>query len=209
MRHAGRIAWPRVQEGYEENRLSVRALARTYGISDTAIHKRAKAENWPRKPAPDQLRHGSPLPLPPRVMLSGSQKPESTDALRPSPPLELPTLKPAQLVRRGRAIIERLLRELEETTEQVGEIEEAIIGETNSDPDIRRRQAMLRAVSLASRSQIAKNLAQAIRALSQWQTPKPLGKKEQQQRDAEFAAKNSPFGQPQLPPPLRYRNDVD
>ncbi len=208
MNHRGLINWPEIHVGYEENQISVRALARMYHISDTAIHKRATAEKWgPRKPAPDQLRHGSPSASVTRAMSAARQLREGTDGLQSSSPPERATLTLAQLVRRMRGVIEDLLRELAETTKHIGEIEDEIINETSRDGDGRRRQAMLRAISLPSRSLVAKNLAQAIRGLSHRTAPKPLGKKEQGQRNAEFLAKNSMFSQRRRS--RQYRKETD
>lgn len=206
MNHAGHINWPNVRAEYEENRTSVRALARAYHISDTAIHKRATAERWPRKPGPDQVRRGSTSASPAGTMSAAGKKRKDTEGLQTPSPTAPATITSAQLVRRARALIEHLLQELAETTERIAEIEEGIINETSQDADGRRRQAMLRAVSLANRSLAAKNLAHAIRALSYRSAPKPLGKKEQQQRDAEFLAKNSKYAR-RRPPPLQYREE--
>jgi hypothetical protein len=206
--HAGHINWPNVRAEYEENRTSVRALARAYHISDTAIRKRATAERWPRKPGPDQVRHGSPPASPAGTLSVARKKRKGTDGLQTSSPTTAATLTSAQLVRRARALIEDLLRELAETNERIGEIEDGIINETSQDADGRRRQAMLRAVSLANRSLAAKNLAHAIRALSYRSTPRPLGKKEQAQRDAEFLAKNPKYAR-RRPPSPQYREKAD
>jgi len=208
MNHAGRINWPNIRAEYEENRTSVRALAREYHISDTAIHKRATAEMWPRKAAPDQVRHGSPSASPAGTLSAPRKKRKGTDGLQIPSPTTPATLTSAQLVRSGRALVEDLLRELAETTERICEIEEEIINETRQDADGRRRQAMLKAVSLANRSLAAKNLAHAIRALSYRRAPKPLGKKEQRQRNAEFAEKNSIFAR-RRPPPLQSSKKAD
>ena len=56
---------------------------------------------------------------------------EGTDGLQSSSPPEPAKLTSAQLVRRTRAVIEDLLRELAETTEYIGEIEDEIINETS------------------------------------------------------------------------------
>jgi hypothetical protein len=44
----GRIArdWHAIRLAFEAGETSVRELARRHGVSNTAIHKRAKAENW-------------------------------------------------------------------------------------------------------------------------------------------------------------------
>jgi hypothetical protein len=38
--------WPQIKTDYEDGTLSVRQIAAREGVSDTAIHKRAKSEGW-------------------------------------------------------------------------------------------------------------------------------------------------------------------
>ncbi|EIV5186955.1 terminase small subunit [Serratia marcescens] len=45
--------WAAIAREYRAGQLSIRALAEKYGISDTAIRKKAKAEDWPK---PDKVR---------------------------------------------------------------------------------------------------------------------------------------------------------
>ncbi|CAI0775663.1 Terminase small subunit [Serratia entomophila] len=45
--------WAAIAREYRAGQLSIRALAEKYGISDTAIRKKAKADNWPK---PDKVR---------------------------------------------------------------------------------------------------------------------------------------------------------
>lgn len=40
------IDWKKIEREYTSSKISVRALAELHGISDTAIHKKAKAEGW-------------------------------------------------------------------------------------------------------------------------------------------------------------------
>lgn len=43
-----RIDWANIEKEYRIGQLSIRALARKYGVSDTAINKKAKNEEWER-----------------------------------------------------------------------------------------------------------------------------------------------------------------
>ena len=40
--------WEAIEAAYRANIVSIRAIAAAHGVSDTAIHKRAKAEGWQR-----------------------------------------------------------------------------------------------------------------------------------------------------------------
>ena len=79
-------------------------------------------------------------------------------------------------------IIARMWAELDATTAHLDEIEEAIVDQTIEDKDGHRRALMLKAVSLAARSGVAKSLATAARTLREVGTPK--GKKEEAERAA-------------------------
>ncbi|NGP19307.1 hypothetical protein G5575_18175 [Devosia chinhatensis] len=86
-----------------------------------------------------------------------------------------------------------MLDELESVTSHLGEFEELIC---NEEGDPRRRQALLRAISLAERASTLKNLATAMKTLNEAAAP-PGGKKDELQRRAEEVA--SRFGRrPQI-----------
>jgi hypothetical protein len=54
--------WAQIKIDFEAGDVSVREVARRHGISDTAIHKRAKAENWKglRQPQTESANHDAP-----------------------------------------------------------------------------------------------------------------------------------------------------
>lgn len=62
-------------------------------------------------------------------------------------------------------IVASLWQELGETSQDIGEIEDAIDTGTAKDKGGKRREMMLKAVSLSSRSTIAANLANALKSL--------------------------------------------
>ncbi|WP_432320598.1 hypothetical protein [Yersinia enterocolitica] len=45
--------WEAIKREYCAGQLSIRALAEKYGVSDTAVRKRAKADEWPK---PEKVR---------------------------------------------------------------------------------------------------------------------------------------------------------
>ncbi|MBL0374025.1 hypothetical protein JJB09_18550 [Rhizobium sp. KVB221] len=169
------IDWVGIERDYRAGVMGIREIARWYGVSDTAIHKRAKADGWTRKEAPkgpfQELRE---------------QRAVSIEIIPPA------SVKPEDLSDRGRAIAARMMDELEAVTAHVGDLEDMICDE-ESDP--RRRQALLKAISLGERASTLKNLSTAIKTLNEAATPE--GKKAQKQAAAEkvggrFAAPSAP-----------------
>jgi hypothetical protein len=67
----------------------------------------------------------------------------------------------------GRAMdaVSKFLEELHDTTDNLGEIEDAIYDETAGDRDGKRRARMLAAVALPSRSAVVNNLTQSLKTL--------------------------------------------
>jgi hypothetical protein len=53
--------WAQIRSLYEADDLSVREISRLNGVSDTAIHERAKAENWSLR-SPETLTANPPSP---------------------------------------------------------------------------------------------------------------------------------------------------
>lgn len=168
--------WKKVRLDYEAGILSIRKLAERYGVSDTAIRKRAKKEVWePFGSASEGVSsHREPpqnLPAIPEIVVEAASKPLS-------------------IARRGRDIVERLLDELDAMTSHLGELEDMIIDETRGDKDSRKRNAMLRAISHGTRTMAAKNLALALRTYDE----AAPGKKQQAQEAAETAGVGTEWG---------------
>ena len=49
------IDWEGVERDFRAGVMSIREIAKWYGISDTAIHKKAKADGWERKQQPPHI----------------------------------------------------------------------------------------------------------------------------------------------------------
>lgn len=156
------IDWQGVEKDYCAGVMGVREIARWYGISDTAVHKKAKAEEWVR---PKQ-----------KKTLAGAA-PARAEVPAPAPSEPAP---PADLADRGRGLAARLMDELDAVTANVGELEDMIHTE-ESDP--RRRQALLKALSLGERANTLRTLSMSLKTLNE--TAMPEGKKAQRQSAAE------------------------
>lgn len=174
------IDWAGIERDYLAGVMSVREIAKWYGVSHTAINKKAKIEGWVRAQKPPHVERpkalkGEVIPPPPK-----------SDA------------KPEELTDRARGIASRLLDELDTVTAHVGELEFMIETE-ESDP--RRRQALMKALSMSERAKTLKDISLTMKTLTE--VAAPAGKKaERQQRAEEVAGR---FGV-RTPPTLVVHN---
>lgn len=88
---------------------------------------------------------------------------------------------PKELLKRGRVIVELLMRELELVSSNIELIERIVLDETEGDKNPKRRQMILRLISLPTRSQAARNLISALTAAAE----AGPGKKKLAQEEAE------------------------
>jgi transposase-like protein len=165
--------WDRIELEYLAGDVSVREIADRYGISDTAIRKRAKAQGWVRavRRPPAVRTSDDPTPRAPR------EQPEPVEA--------------SVIAERGRQLVGRMLDELDATTTHQGELEEMIEDATADDRDSKRRDAMLGAISLGGRAKTLKELATAFKTINEASVPQ--GKKAAAQDRAREVAGGSRF----------------
>lgn len=174
------IDWAGIERDYRAGVMTVREIARWYGVSHTAINKKSKEQGWERKPKAQ-----SPF----EEAKSQRSAPMQGEILPP------PSVKPEALTDRGRLLAGRLMEELESVTTHAGELEDMICQE---EGDPRRRQALLKAISLGERAKTMKDIALTMKTLNEAAAPAG-GKKEEAQRNAEQAANK--FA-PRTPPRL-------
>jgi hypothetical protein len=173
--------WARIQTEYLAGEASIREIADRHEISEAAIRKRAKAEGWER-PVRTREPVRTLLPVP-----------------RPAPPEPRPPAEPvnaADIAERGRQLVGRMFDELEAITSYEGELEELIGIDTIHDENGQRRDAMLKAISLPARSQIAKNLATALKTINEAGAPAKGKKAQAQERAAAAGRKFGTIGAP-------------
>ncbi len=141
--------WDAIEHAWRFGGLSNVAIANEYGISEGAIRKRAKSEGWAKgvEPGPRQAKPERAVDKPVRADL----------------PSEPRTMQAA--VERSIALAHRMLDELDFATSHLEEIEEDIYEATQDDRDGRRRGAMLKAVSLGSRTTSLKTIQLSLDAL--------------------------------------------
>jgi predicted transcriptional regulator len=174
------IPWSLIEADYAKSAMSVREIARWYGITETAIRKKAKAAGWVRLEVA-------------RIVARMPAK-----ASDPVPVVEVDAgVEPGELADRARSLTGRMMAELDAVTAHAGELEEMIAAE-ESDP--RRRQALLKALSLSERAMTLKNLSTTLKTLNE--AAAPNGKKAQRnEAGARVASGGGKFSAP--PPPLR------
>ena len=171
------IDWPAIEADYRAGTMPIREMARWYSISESTIRTRAKVGKWVRTSA------------------QASAHPARVAEARPQTlrtPLTLVTTDPKAIVGRGRNLVLRLLDELDTVTTCPGELEEMIERETAADENPRRREAMMKAISLPSRANTVKALALAYKTLAD--AGAPLGKKEAAAGAAETAGEGTGWG---------------
>jgi hypothetical protein len=178
------IDWSEIERDYRSSPMSVREMARWYGISEAALRKRAGRDGWERPEKPESAREQAREPEPPKVYVGTVLTPENTT--------------PEAIIGRGRNLVMRMLDELDASTSRIGELEGLIESAYDTGDDDKARQAALAAVSLKNRSEILKALAMAAKTLGE--SGAAPGVKKQRQAAGEHIAKTSSrFATPSAP----------
>lgn len=166
------VDWGGIEGDYCAGAMGVREIARWYGVSHTAINKRAKLKGWMRKAV--HVERSQPAPKPAVPAGEAAEAGEVTD--------------------RARSLAGRMVDELETVTAHHGELEDMISAE-ESDP--RRRGALLKAISLGERAMTLKNLSQTLKTLNE--AGDAGGKKAKRQANAEKSSSGGRFAVPNGP----------
>lgn len=185
--------WIQIGDAYRNKAVSVRALAKNHGISDTAIRKRAKKENWvkfdanltPREPTREPPSDPPPIP---------------SEARRRA----VATASVKELTDQGRNIILALMSELEFLNREAETLSEMVECFLNGEKDDNARVKLMKALNHETRCKCANQLATALAKL---QDAAP-GKKDQAKADAETAGQDGWDGllDDEDAPPVSRRN---
>lgn len=161
------VDWESVEREYRAGQLSVVEIGRQFGVSHTAINKRAKKLNWHRDLSEKVRQEVSA-----RLVSEQVSAETKADPIKAKEAIELAATRGVELVRQHRGgldklrkIAEKLATQLEADSDDIKEIEEAIEEETSGDKNPERRNRMLKAVSLGSRAGIARELSQVLKNL--------------------------------------------
>lgn len=168
------VDWGGIEGDYCAGVMSVREIARWYGVSHTAIQKRAKAKEWQRRATPGHVERSAPIVRRAEPLAAGDS---------------------SKVAERARELASRMVDELDAVTAHHGELEDMISVE-ESDP--RRRGALIKAISLGERAMTLKNIAQTLKTLSE-AGEAVQGKKAQRQANAEKSASGGKFAAPSAP----------
>lgn len=151
--------WEAIEREYRAGQLSVSEIGRIFGVSHTAINKRAKKFEWPRDLV-DRVRQAVSAKL--------VSNPVSDEALAET--VDQAATRIVQVVREhktnirsSRNILGKLFDELNDAIDHREEIEDDIVAETVDDKDGQRRARMLRAVALGSRAGVMLSLSAAMK----------------------------------------------
>jgi hypothetical protein len=154
-----KIDWEKIEAEYRAGQFSVSEIARQNGVSHTAINKRAKRDGWERDLAPKV-----------RQRVSARLVSEGVSAATARETIELAAERDVQIVREHRAVIGRgrnltlrMLDELDASTTKIGDLEALIEADTEGDESARRRDGMMKAISLPSRAGTLKDLSMAAK----------------------------------------------
>jgi hypothetical protein len=161
--------WEEIKELYRANIVSLRVIASKFSITEGAIRKKAKAEGWKRDLA-DKVRKATKEKL---VRSEGTQKstqhsPKRTDEeiIEEKADMIVSIVRDHQrTIKSGRKIVTTLLSELLDVSQNRAEIEKTIEIETQDDKDSKRRNSMLKAVSISARAGVVLNLSAAMKNL--------------------------------------------
>lgn len=159
------IDWPGIEADFRAGTMSVREIGRWYGVTDAAIRKKAKQQGWVREQQPGHI--------------------EREPVVRATAPAK----EPADLADKARGLAGRMMDELDAVTSLHGELEDMICSE-ESDP--RRRQSLLKAISLGERAKTLKDVSTTLKTLNE--AAAPSGKRAARQDRADKASSGGKFG---------------
>ncbi len=178
------VDWAEIERDYRTSKMSVREIARWYGITEAAIRKRAKKDGWERPSSQEGAQAEAANPEPEKVYVGTVLTPENTT--------------PEAIVGRGRNLVMRMLDELDASTSRLGELEGLIGAAYDTGDDDKAKMAALAAVSLKNRSEVLKSLATAAKTLAESGAAQGV-KKQRQAAGEQIAKTSSRFATPMAP----------
>ena len=156
--------WEAIEREFRAGQLSVREISRQYGISHVAIHKRAKKKGWIRDLAAKVKRAVEEKLIRDPLTVEDERQIIDTAAERGALVIKLHRTD----VAKSQQLVGMLAGQLKEAAETREELEDSILDDTispNGKIDIKRRAAMLRAVSLPAHAGVLRDLSMAQKNL--------------------------------------------
>lgn len=171
--------WIQIGDAYCNETLSIRALAKRHGLSDTAIRKEAKKRGWARPDA-------NQPPREPECKPEREPTPNRTEAVA----RDIASTPVKVLTARGRNILLDLMDELEFLNRNHQTIADMVADYVNGEKDATVRAKLLKVLDHETRSKTANYLATALAKLND----AAPGKKEQAEDDAKTAGQGTGWG---------------
>lgn len=178
------IDWPAIERDYRNGSMSIRELAKWYLLSEAAIRKKAGENGWVRA-------ESAPKAPKKRKEISVTYTVNETVATPE-------TTAPEAIIDRGKNLALRMLDELHAATSKLDSLEAFIEEATEGDESQRRVEALMKAVSLPTRANTLKALAQAVKTLAETAAAAGVGGKKVAKQNAadkvggKFAVPNGP-----------------
>ena len=187
------IDWTAIKRAWVKNTVSIRALAKQHKVPESTIRKRAREKDWPPRGAQEGAQKGAQASAKTKAEPRENASHERVDpspAAAPSPTMVKAADGSIDLAKSGKALLEMLMQELHLASAHPDFLEQVIAEETHGDRSPKRRQLLLRIVSLPTRIQAARNLASALALIAE----AGPGKKQQRDEDAKTAGEGSEWG---------------
>ena len=156
--------WEKIEAEFRAGQLSITAIAREYGLTDAAIHKRAKRDGWKRDLSEKVRRKVREQAV--RLEVGSSNASEAEV-------IEIAAQRGVQVLRehrndigRGRKLVEAMFSELEDQTDNrklLAELVDSQLEDVGANEQAKR--AAQKAISLPGRAGTLRDLTQSLQRL--------------------------------------------
>lgn len=164
------LDWEAIEGAYRAGILSIREIAKQFDVSDTAIRKKAKDKEWLRDLTDKVQQQAMGELVRTEVRTPNARTSEVRTSERDI--INAAAASVVEVVRShrrdiysARQLCVGLLTELAHASQNLDQIEDAIIEDTQNDPSSLRRQMMLKAVSLPGRAATIRDLSTTLKNL--------------------------------------------
>lgn len=156
--------WEAIERQYRLGAKSMRMLATEFGVNVSSISRRAKKYGWVQDKT-QEVRQRTKAAL---VAQQGRNTPTREDVEAQVQTNLIILTEHRADIRNGRQMYDLLIGQLHEAAKNRAEIEEEIIEDTKGSdgkPDLRRRNRMLKAISLPAHAGVLRDLSQSLKNL--------------------------------------------
>jgi uncharacterized protein YjcR len=154
--------WEAIEKLYRAGKLSVRQIAKIHGCSDTAIHKRARKHGWAQD-LTEKINQKARNDLVWAEVCISNRVPEKEIVDQAAATIVEVVRSQRIDIKRGRESVALLLDQLQTAALSRDELEEFILEQTKTDKSPKRRNTMLKLISLPSHASVVNQLSNAIK----------------------------------------------